>query len=196
MIDIFDNFEIEETAEEKATLEYLTTLGEEATALANEMDRLDDERNQLNVRFRHLTEKEMPRCLTELGMNNFTLKDGTTYQLKETISGNLDKAPDRAFAVDWCERHGLDELFTVDLGLTFPKGGHNEALELKGALEERGLAVNFKEGIHHATFSKHLREMHKENMERLENGEYVEPIPFAELGVYHGTKAEIKKKKK
>lgn len=195
-MDIFDEIVIEDSDEEVATLEHLKDLGEESSELAKAMDELQAEIDMLNVRYRHIMEKEMPRCLTELGMQNFTMTDGTVFQLKETISGSLEKAPDRNVAVKWCEDNGLEELFSVDLSLTFPRGGHNEALDIKADLEGRGLSVNFKEGIHPQTFSAELRKMHKEVQSKLESGEFAEPIPFADLGVYHGVKAEIKKSKK
>lgn len=192
----FGDFIEEETKEEKATLEYVTEIGEEATALKNAMDELQSEIDMMNVRFRHITEKDMPRCLQELGMKNFTLKDGTTYQIKEFINGSLDKAPDREKAIKWCEDNGLSELFTVDVNTKFSRGGHNEALALKADLEQKGFEVDFKEGIHHSTFSAQLRRMHDEYRENQEQGIYSEAIPFAELGAYCGVKAEIKKSRK
>lgn len=195
-MDLFNDIVIEDSEEEIASLDYLKDLAEESAALAEAMDGLQAEIDMLNVRYRHIMEKEMPRCLEELGMQNFTTTDGVTFQIKETISGSLDKAPDKEFAVRWCEDNGFEELFSVDLSLTFPRGGHNEALAIKADLEGQGLSVNFKEGIHHATFSAELRKMHKDIQKKLEEGEFVDPIPFAELGVYHGKKAEIKKTKK
>ena len=192
----FDDFVEDDSPEEKATLEYIAKIGEEAQALSVAMQELQDEIDALNTRFRHITEKEMPRCLGELGMRKFTLTDGTEFVIKDIIQGNLNNAPDKNFARQWCIDNGFDELFTTDVSVKFPKGGHNEALDVKASLEERGLAVDFKEGIHHATFSSELRKKHAEYLEMTENGIVCDPIPFAELGAYQGTKAEIKKKKK
>lgn len=192
----FDDFLDENSEEKEATLEYISEMASEATALSDEMENLQQQIDQLNVRFRHITEREMPRCFAELGMKSYEMTDGTKYQLKDTISASLERAPDRAVAVKWCEAQGWDELFTVDLSMTFGKGDRQEALDLQNKLVDDGFDVGIKEGIHSATFSKHLRELHKENLEKQKNGEFVEPIPFAELGAYHGTKAEIKRPKK
>jgi len=194
--DAFNNFVEEESAEEKATLEYITQVGEEALALAEAMAELQEQIDGLNGRYRHLVEKEIPRCLQDLGMRKFSLSDGTEIKLKEFVSGTLNNAPDRQFALNWLSENGMDELFTIDVGVKFPKGGHNEANDVRADLEARGLAVDFKEGIHPQTYQKELRLKHEEYLEKCENGEVAEPVPFVELGAYYGVKADIKAPKK
>lgn len=193
----FDNF-VDHKAEEeqKATLEYLTSLGDEAVMLQSEIDNLNQQVDELNTRLRYLTEKEMPRCFRELNTTRVDLSDGTVLSVKEFISGTLNRAPDREFAIKWCEDNGFDELFTVDVGLTFPRGDKQEALVVREKLEQEGYAVEFKEGIHPQTFASNLRKLHQENEEKLKQGIAVDPIPFEQLGAYHGIKAEMKMPKK
>lgn len=193
----FDSFaDIDENTEEEATLETLKKNADEAVATKKQIDELQSDIDMLSKRYNYLTATVLPNIMGELGMPSFSLDGGFKITIKEVIQGSMDKAPDREFAKQWVLDRDGAELIKTDVTTSFGRGEHNLALDVKASLEERGLDVSLKEGIHPQTFSAFVRGEYSEYLEQLEQGQSPEPIPFTELGLYHGRKAEIKGGKK
>lgn len=192
----FDDFADFIEGEDQDLLQVLNTKAAEAVELMQQREELEGVIKTLSSRINVLTQKDIPAIMNEAGMKKFELSDGSKIAVKEVIQGSLNKAPDQQFAMNWLLSNDGGEIITTDVSVSFARGGHNEAMSLKGELEQNGHEVNFKEGVHAQTYSKFLRDKQAERLERIENGEYVEPIPFDQLGAYHGTVADIKVSKK
>lgn len=192
----FDDFTDFVEGEDQDLLQVLNTKAAEAVELMKQREEIEGVIKNLSERINTLTRVEIPAIMNEAGMKKFELSDGSKIAVKEVIQGSLNKAPDQKFAMDWVLSNDGGEIITTDVSVSFARGGHNEAMSLRGELEQKGHEVNFKEGIHAQTYSKFLRDKQAERLERIENGEYVEPIPFDKLGAYYGTVADIKVSKK
>ena len=60
---------------------------------------------------RTLTDEDLPAMLAELGINSFSLEDGSTVEVKQTYGASIlvDKRPE---AYEWLRAHGYDDIIT------------------------------------------------------------------------------------
>lgn len=179
--------------EEPVNLESLTSAANEALSLKEEIASLEAELKILNANLEKIVSQKIPAAMHELGMKSFTLSNGQKITIRDIVSGSIEKSPNRDFAYNWViENEGAD-LIKTHVGIDFGKNEHNRSLAfIEDCRTNYGISPTIKETIHPQTFCSFVREKIAERNEMLDNGEYVEDIPYKDLGLFVGKKAVFK----
>jgi hypothetical protein len=155
----------------------------EAADVMRAIDDLEEAAKASKARLHHIRSTLLPDICAEAGVPGIKLEDGTELNIEDFVSGSLPKDPEkRKEALDEVIKCGGKELITSDLGISFTKTQHNEALSLVDELSQRGFGVDFKEGVHPQSLLKFVRE-------KLKAGE---EIDTARMGVFNARIAKIK----
>ena len=194
----FSAFTPEDDEDFHADLVTITADAQEAIELETMIFELELQVKELNERKRHLLEKRIPRALSELGLSELKLADGSKVTMTEGVTcGQLDETkPHFEFAKQWLIDNDASDLLKTKVELEFLKGQHNEAMSVVAELKGQGYDAVAKETIHSATYKSHGNTLLKEYNESLKNGEDVEPPPFEQLGMFVIKQAKIKVGKK
>lgn len=190
----FDDFNADNEPEFEANLDTLRQDGQEAMQVAAAMKELETEMLELKARYRHLTEKRMVHVMGELGINSFSLDDGTKITLKEdNVVGSFPKDPQaRNEAKEEIERLGASDMIKTELKTSFAKGSHNQALAVAQDLRDQGFDVSVDETIHHSSYSAWGRELLRDHNKALEKGQLGDEPDFKKLGLVPLKKVDIK----
>ena len=65
-----------------------------------------------------LTDEDLPSQMTEIGLTNFTLADGSKVDIKETYGARIKKA-DEGKAFDWLRAHGEGDIIKNTVTVRF-----------------------------------------------------------------------------
>lgn len=177
-------------------LKTLQEAAQEVCDLEEMRDELEAQVDDIKKRLRHLTDDFIPQIMKAIGLSDFTLEDGSKITIKDSVSGTINRAPDFNWAKSYVIDKGGKDLIKTEVKTLFSCGAHNEALSFVAELNERGYEAQATETIHPQTFASFGRELLKDYQEALDKGQFSEPPPFKELGLYHARSAKITKKKK
>ena len=130
------------------------------------------------------TDEDLPALMQELGIQSFTLDDGSKIDVKPTYGAYI-KLDDRRMAFDWLRDNGFDDIIKNTISCTFGRGEDDKANSFKAVAENEGLYPEQKEDIHAQTLKAWVRE-------RVETGD---SFPMELFGAYVGQRAFIKKGK-
>lgn len=173
---------VDSAAKPKASVDRLNALIKEAEALNARMLELEGEFTQLMSRYNFIKTTELPELMSEMQTTEWVGEGGVRLRLNQFVSGALPKDPEKlAVAIRWLEDNGGGPNIKSELSVPFSKSQHNEALSIRAELEEKGYAPTLTSSVHASTLQAFARE-------RLNRGE---TVPFATLGLYAGTVAEI-----
>lgn len=84
-----------------------------------------------------IQEIELPDLMLQAGMEKFTLSNGKTVEVKETLYASIAKK-NKAAALKWLETNGHGSLISENLSVPFEKGMHAQLTELIDLLEHNG----------------------------------------------------------
>lgn len=130
---------------------------------------------ELQKEERRLAEKDLPERLLEVGMEKFTLSDGTEISVKEDMKMSLPKNPEkRAAAAQWLKDHGLDTLVKEEVK-TY------DSDEAKKALDQLGVAYEVEENMHTGAVKSALKELQDEGVD----------VPLEMFGGYEYRRAKV-----
>lgn len=194
----FSAFTPEDDEDFHADLETITADAQEAIELETMISELELQVKELNDRKRHLLEKRIPRALSELGLSELKLADGSKVTVTEGVTcGQLDETkPHFDFAKQWLIDHDAADLLKTEVKMEFGKGQHNQAMSVVADLRDQGYDAIARETIHSQTYKSHGNTLLKEYNDGLKHGEDVEPPPFEALGMFVVKAAKIKQGKK
>jgi hypothetical protein len=164
-----------------ADLSSLRALAEEVRDLERTKEDLENETKVINARLTELTQKLLPEAMASLGMDNFSLSDGSKISVKDFVSGTVNKAPDKDAALVWISENGGESLIKTEVKMNFGKGEDNRAKNAIGLLVEQGYDVESDKTVHPQTLASFARE-------KLAAGD---DIPLADLGLFAGRHAKI-----
>ena len=130
-----------------------------------------------------ITDQMLPEALEALGLERYTLTDGSEISLHKIYSATIAK--DRvAKAHAWLRDHGHGDLIKNTCSVAFGKGEDEKAAEFLALCGSNDLAVEQREKVEPSTLKAWVKE-------RTEAGE---PIPNDTFGVYISARAKIKRK--
>lgn len=181
----FSIFETEAPKSE-SDLNSIRTLAEEVRDLEQTKLDLENETKVVNARLTELTQKLLPEAMASLGMDSFSLSDGSKVSVKDFVSGTLNKAPDKESALFWIEANGGESLIKTEVKMAFGKGEDNRAKNAIGLLTEQGYDVESDKTVHPQTLAAFARE-------KMAAGD---DIPLEALGLFAGRHAKIQLGKK
>ena len=149
-----------------------------------EVARLEDEGKQSKEDLRKLTDEDLPSMLHELGVQSFTLDDGSKVDVKPTYGGHISVAH-RAAAHEWLRDNGFDDIIKNQVTCTFGRGEDDQAASFIEMAVSSGHAPIQKAAVHPSTLTAFVKE-------QIEAGK---DIPQDLFGVYTGHHATIKRGK-
>jgi hypothetical protein len=130
---------------------------------------------------RQLAEDLLPALMTENGLTEITLSDGSKVSVKKFYSCTIpaDKTP---LALEWLRDNGHDGLIKHRVTIDFTRDKDDQALVLKEELEDRGLYPSDKEWVEPSTLRGFARE-------QIEDGRN---LPDTLFNLFIGERATIK----
>ena len=134
-----------EAAEQLLAAESSTAKAEQALKEAKEAERI-------------LREETIPGMFSELGIEKMSLKDGSTFGVKQEVYASIPehKKPE-VFA--WLTKYGFEGIIKTEVQVPFGKGEIERAKELLDALAELGITNGVLDrSIHPQTLKAFLRE--------------------------------------
>ena len=133
-------------------------------ALVNELRReefrlaaLDEELQQAERVVRQLAEEDIPGLLTECGLTEMRLLDGS----RVTVSAELDcgiTEERREAALRWLRANNLDGIIKATVAVQFGRGEDDAMLRLAQRLLEQGFPASTSETVHYQTLKAALKE--------------------------------------
>lgn len=130
---------------------------------------------------RELAERQLPDAMTELGLSELKLSDGSKLTIKDIVQASVPKGR-LSEALDYLEVVGAGSLIKGEVTVEFSKGQKEAAEGLVEQLDKQGYQPAFAFSIHPQTLSAWVRE-------QLQAGA---DLNLDLLGVYTGKKAVIK----
>lgn len=132
----------------------LATLLQEQKA---EVERLTDELKQAKQAADRTEREDLPDLMLEVGIQSFTLKDGSKVEIQEQVSAAITAANHKR-AMAWLTENDFGGLIKTVVEVQFDRGDHEHAAELVEELQGNHLAATMKETVHHATLRAFVRE--------------------------------------
>ena len=146
---------------------------------------LEDQLKQAKKGLLKLTDEDLPAALQEIGVNKFTLDDGSSVEVKSTYGAHI-KNDNKEEAFAWLEANGHDGLIKNSVSCDFGRGDHQEAQAFMDLANSQGLEPQQKTGVHPSTLKAWVKE-------QIEGGK---ELPMELFGAYCGQRATIKRGKK
>lgn len=164
------------------SLKVVAELAARQVQLEKEIEDLEAQLKEKNEALTQVQEKDLPEAMTECGISEFKLVDGSKVTVKPYYQANPPKDKYEE-AMQWLRDNNHGDLIKNDVTVSFGKGEDNRAADFKIFLKDNGTSFTDKTGVHPQTFKAFVRE-------QVETGKN---LPFDLLGVYIGQKATIKK---
>lgn len=164
------------------SLKVVAELAARQVQLEKEIEDLETQLKEKNEALTQVQEKDLPEAMTECGISEFKLVDGSKVTVKPYYQANPPKDKYEE-AMQWLRDNNHGDLIKNDVTVSFGKGEDNRAADFKIFLKDNGTSFTDKTGVHPQTFKAFVRE-------QVETGKN---LPFDLLGVYIGQKATIKK---
>ena len=187
IVDLF-----EETTEKKVTKlddNELKTLSENVTRflrIGGMIGNTEERLRKLKEQYRQLSEEDLPQKMTELGMQDMRLEDGSRITIDMFYATRINKN-NRDAAHAWLREQGHGDIIKNQVSVSFGKGEDDTALETMALLEKEGLFPDQKESVHPSTLKAFVKE-------RIESGDNAfTPDTQKLFSVYQGKRTKITK---
>jgi len=187
IVDLF-----EETTEKKVTKlddNELKTLSENITRflrIGGMIGNTEERLRKLKEQYRQLSEEDLPQKMTELGMQDLRLEDGSRITINMFYATRINKN-NRDAAHEWLRQQGHGDIIKNQVSVSFGKGEDDTALETMTLLEKEGLFPDQKESVHPSTLKAFVKE-------RIESGDNAfTPDTQKLFSVYQGKRTKITK---
>lgn len=164
------------------SLKVVAELANRQLILEREVEDLENRLKEKQEALKQIQEKDLPEALSECGLSEIKLVDGSKVTVKPFYQANPPKETyDKAMS--WLRDNGHGDLIKNDVTVSFGKGEDDRAVDFKRFLSDNGTSYTDKTGVHPMTFKAFVRE-------QVETGQN---LPFDLLGIFIGQKATIKK---
>jgi hypothetical protein len=181
MSDIFEEMEADAQGMQPADqdLRQLANLAEELERVQAQREEKEAELKQVQEQERQLAEHDIPEKLQEIGMEEFTLADGTKVGVKEDVKLSIPKNPEKRSAVfQYLRDFGLGSLIKEEVKTT------ENPEQAQKALEAAGIHFDVDENAHTGAVKFALKELESEGQD----------VPWQDLGGYKVRQAKIQRK--
>ena len=138
-------------------LKRVVELGELMRQQEIEVERLTKELKEAKKRFDQTSRDVLPDIMSELGLNEITLSDGSKITVKEEVDAAITERT-RGAALDWLNENGFGGLIKTALSVSFGTGERDIALELMEQLAQDYPDTSMKEVVHPQTLKAFVRE--------------------------------------
>ena len=143
---------------------------------------MEEELKQLKKELLKLTDEDIPDTMTEIGVSEYKLIDGSSVTLKPTYGAHISE-DNQQEAFQWLRDNELDDIIKNTVSVEFGRKEDEQALAFKELVEEQKYEPVQVTNIHPQTLKAFIRERIEKGME----------IPNHLFGVWAGQRAVIKK---
>lgn len=131
---------------------------------------------------RQVSEVQLPELLDELGMEEFTTKEGLKIKVKEVIRASMGRSDEeKERALNWLDENGFGAIIKRTVEVPFNRGADNEAKQLRDELRKDGLRASFSRKVEPSTLRAFI-------VEKLTDGE---EIPLDIFKVFRDRKTQV-----
>lgn len=180
--------ETKAVAEQIPANQGLSELAEMAKKYASNLlviEGLLEESKKLEAANIELSEKQIPEKMQQLGLEDFTLKNGDKVALQPVFGASVpDARKPEAWA--WLRKEGHGALIKSTINMSFGMGEDDMLHKVAGELEGLGVPFKSKEDVHAATLKAFVTEQYEKGA----------TFPEALFGAFTKTIARIKTNKK
>jgi len=141
---------------------------------------LEEATKKAKADFRRTSEEDLPQLLQEVGLQEFTLEDGTKIKTKPDCTVSIP-AERRDEAMRWLVDNDNGGLIKTVVACGFGRGEREQAEEFAATLAGQHDDVTVKEDVHHSTLKSFV-------LEQIASGE---PFPLDLFGVRPFDKAVV-----
>lgn len=166
-------------------LERVVQLCELLERQSAEVDLLTDQLRTAKAALLRTQREDLPGLMTELGLTELKLSDGSVVSLKEDVDARITDDT-RPGALRWLLDHGFGGLIKTEVSLSFGRGERDEAERVVDELQEHYNNIALKEDVHPSTLKAFVREQMAAGT----------AVPVDLFHVYPYSKATIKRNKK
>jgi hypothetical protein len=184
-----DYFEGQADAQAAAEAEPMTL--QRFVAMANEAKQIENDINELTIqvkdkgdRLQKILRDLIPSAMKELGLQTFSLTDGTKIEIKQVTHASISQ-DNKTDAFAWLEEHEFDGIIKTEVNANFGKGEMDEAKRAVDALTAAGFEASLERNVHPSTLRSFI-------IEQLEAGT---DIPLKTFGVFQFDEAKINRPK-
>lgn len=122
-----------------------------------ELESLREQQKNVQAERDRLVQQEIPDLMHELGMERFTLSDGTGVELKPEVYASIPEK-NRDAALQWLRDNGYGDLIKHTLTVQFGMGEDRTAAQVADELVERGHDFTRKTTVLPQTLKAWVRE--------------------------------------
>jgi hypothetical protein len=132
---------------------------EEAAALKQKADELEDDLKEVKGKLHELRTKELPDMMLEAGVQGFVLRSGWSADMEDLIEGSWPKAPlAREEATKHLEQLDADDVLKTLIVLEYPKEAHDQAVKAFNQIRSIGLEPTIETTVHPQTLKALARD--------------------------------------
>ena len=165
-------------------LDGVSRLANEAAALEHKLAEQEQAMKETKAALHKITDEQLPEALEEMGLQKFTLTDGSEISVKPIYSASIPKDR-REEAFQWLRDHEFGDLVKNNVTVTFGRGEDADAKEFMNLCGSQGYAPDQLEKVEPMTLKAWLRE-------RVEAGD---AVPLDLFGAFISQRATIKRSK-
>jgi len=181
--DIFAQTAKEVNAPSDEALTKISNLAKRQQALEERVVELEERLKNSKKILAKVTMEELPDAMDEVGMSNFTLRDGTIVTIKRGFVGSITKKHE-AGAHNWLKENGHGAIIKHVFSSRFGKDEDERSEKFAELLKENGYTYEEKENVHSQTLKAFVNEqMTQEQVEEIE-GEETAVFPQELFGVF------------
>lgn len=166
----------------KEAIQALVDQATELVNLENEIACCEQYLKSISGRANMLKTQVIPDKMSELGLMEFRMEDGSRIKVEQYTVGSLPKEPaQKESALQFLEEQGAEGIIKSAVTMEFDKTRHNEALAIADELRSKGFPVDVNSTVNHMTYAAALREM-------IRNGVAVDQ---QRMGIFIGRRAKV-----
>ena len=169
---------------EEGKLDAIARLANKAAELEAEVVEAERLLKQAQNAYREITDDQLPAALDAVGLEKFTMKDGSEISVKETYHASIpvNRRPE---AYTWLRDHDFGDIVKNNVTVSFGRGEDKAAKAFVDLCDTKGYVPDQIEKVEPSTLRAWLRE-------RVESGD---PVPLDLFGAFIRQRATLKRSK-
>tara|TARA_R110000803_G_scaffold124003_1_gene191823 strand:+ start:32 stop:631 length:600 start_codon:yes stop_codon:yes gene_type:complete len=169
---------------QEGKLDAVSRLATEAAALEHKLADTEKIMKETKAALLKITDERLPEALEVMGLQKFTLTDGSEIAIKPIYAASIPKDR-KEEAFQWLRDNDHGDLVKNLVSVSFGRGEDETAKEFVGLCDAQGFVPSQAEKVESSTLRGWLRE-------RVEAGD---PIPLDLFGAFISQRATIKRSK-
>ena len=165
-------------------LDSISRLANEAANLEQKIQETEQRLKETKQALHKITDEQLPEALETMGLQKFTLTDGSEIAVKPIYSASIPKDR-KEEAFQWLRAHEFGDLVKDNVTVTFGRGEDDTAKDFINLCSLKGFTPDQLEKVEPMTLKAWLRE-------RVEAGD---PVPLDLFGAFISQRATIKRSK-